>query len=34
MKAIFASGLVVPELNVAAFDPLIEQIPTGHDFRS
>ena len=27
MKAIFASGLVVPELNVAAFDPLIEQDP-------
>ena len=25
MKAIFASGLVAPKLNVAAFDPLVEQ---------
>ena len=29
MKAIFASNLVVPKLNAAAFDPLIDQEP-GH----
>ena len=32
MKAIFASGLVEPELNVAAFDPLVDQDPDDLHF--
>jgi asparagine synthase (glutamine-hydrolysing) len=32
MKAIFASGLVAPKLNVAAFDPLIEPHPENVHF--
>ncbi|MFL6736298.1 MAG: asparagine synthase (glutamine-hydrolyzing) [Sphingomonas sp.] len=32
MKAIFASGLVVPKLNAAGFDPLNEQDPNNTQF--
>ncbi|GAA3890124.1 asparagine synthase (glutamine-hydrolyzing) [Sphingomonas limnosediminicola] len=32
MKAIFASGLVAPRLNVAAFDPLVELDPVNMQF--